>query len=341
MVTKKRSPKATTGTSGTEYPFVCASLRQGAHAFSNLKFLKKAHRNMAIQLLLDGDWAIYTAGFASQKTHYVWLPINELRAPVFGKNQTEIKAEIAADGYKIEEGHLFARTEIDPLDHILHTVKHMINAQIEKVHEKFPNEVVGVRVFVDGSGNFRDRLGTIRPYKGNRIAAKPVSMPDIKQYLLDTWDAEVVWDQESDDAMAIAQTYNHLINEKSIICAVDKDMLQVPGYHLNPNKGWKSISTREGMLRLYVQAAQGDTTDNIAGAYKVGPKAAKDAFFGMDAQVEGDLWSKLVEVYQGTIEKYGSDPYRGLDAEEAALENMRLVYLRRQENELWLPPHQR
>jgi hypothetical protein len=98
-----------------------------------------------------------------------------------------------------------------------------------------------------------------------------------------------------------------------------------------------------GLIRQYVQAAQGDSTDNIGGAYKVGPKKAQDVFFtllalGVDEQ---ELWEALVEVYAGTIEKYGVDTYLGLTAEEAALENMRLVYLRRTEGEIWVPPSER
>jgi hypothetical protein len=192
---------------------------------------------------------------------------------------------------------------------------------------------------MDGDGNFRSRLGTIVPYKGTRsVHAKPLIYNDLRQYLLDVWHAEVIHDQETDDEMAIRQTTMRRLRDKSIICAVDKDMLQVPGWHLNPNKGFKRVSNKEGEMRLYVQAAQGDSVDNIKGAFKVGPKAARAAF--SPDTPEEDKWTTLVQLYQTSIEKHGNK-YNGLTAEEAALENMRLVYLRRKPGELWLPPSER
>lgn len=290
--------------------------------------------------MLDGDWIVYTAGFAGQKTFY-------LAPQIAGVDEFESMADVKEcaklrnDG---ETGPVYARTVADPLAHVLHSAKKMIEAQVEKVKEKFNVEDVELQIFIDGSGNFRDRLGTIRPYKGNRIAAKPVYFMEIRQYLVEHWGAEVVYDQESDDEIAIWQTAANNCKDcklVSVIVAVDKDLLQVPGYHLNPNKGWKRVSEAEGLWRLYVQAATGDSTDNIGGAYKVGPAGARKVFDKLRKAPEEDLWKALVSIYEGTIEKYGEDLYGELTAEEAALENMRLVYLCRDYNETWLPPGER
>jgi hypothetical protein len=186
---------------------------------------------MSMTLLIDGDWLVYAAGFAGQKTRYF--------APQLGNdefaNMTEVKEEAKAqnDG-EPDTGPVYSRTIVDPLDHILHSAKNLLNSQIEKAREKF-GDLDDVIVYVDGDGNFRNRIATIKPYKGNRISAKPVAFTDIKDYLVDQWGARIVYDQESDDAMAIAQRNRY----DTIICSVDKDMLQVPGWHLNPNKGWK------------------------------------------------------------------------------------------------------
>jgi hypothetical protein len=289
---------------------------------------------MEIKLLIDGDWLVYAAGFAGQKTKYF--------APQLGNeefdNMTEVKNEAKAQNDGVPDtGAVYSRTIVDPLGHILHSAKNMLNGAIEKAEEKFDGHTVTPVVYVDGDGNFRNRIATIRPYKGNRVSAKPVAFVDIKDYLVDQWGAQIVYDQESDDQMAIDSG----LYEFPVICSVDKDMLQVPGWHLNPNKGWKRISGAEGLLRLYVQAAQGDATDNIGGAYKVGPKKAQAVFFPLKGTNELVLWEALVEVYDETIEKYGVDTYFGLTAEEAALENMRLVYLRRTEGEIWVPPSER
>jgi 5'-3' exonuclease len=280
-----------------------------------------------IELLLDGDWVIYTAGFAGQKTRYL---APELQREEFA-NMTEVKEEAKAqtDG-EPDTGPLYSRVIADPLDHVLHSAKMMLETQIEKTREKFDTDDVNVRVFVDGDGNFRCRRATLAPYKGNRAnASKPVYFNDIRQYLLDNWDAEVVHGIESDDAMAIAATGN----KNAIICAVDKDMLQVSAWHLNPNKGWKRVSEAEGRYRLYVQAAQGDAVDNIKGAYKVGPKAAQAAFATLKGADDPEYLERLIAVYEETVEKYGEDIYNGLSAREAALENLELVYLLRTETE--------
>ncbi len=290
-----------------------------------------------IELLLDGDWVIYTAGFAGQKTEYVTIASGKVFA-----NQTDLAKYLGFSKLaEMREADIpvFARTVCDPLDHVLHTAKNMIMTQVAETQKKFNGEDVHLTIFVDGDGNFRSRLGTIRPYKGTRAAAKPVLMPDIRQYLLDAWDAEVVFGQESDDAMAIAQTAYQAENTKSVICAVDKDMLQVPGYHRNPNKGWKKVSKAGGELFLYRQCLTGDNVDNIQGCYKCGPKAALNLL--PDHIPEEDMWKRVVDAYDFSIEKYDDSIYGGLSGEAAALENMRLVYLRRQEDELWLPPNER
>ena len=295
-----------------------------------------------IDVLIDGDWIIYAAGFAGQRTACVYAD-NENKIVIFGDNMTECKKELATyvdeDGepYEYKGTNLFKRDALDPESHFYHSAKKMIEGQCTKIAEKFNDDVTPL-VMMDGDGNFRSRLATIRPYKGQRhVHAKPLMFNSIRQYLLEAWDAEVIFDQETDDAMAIRQTQS---KEKTIIVGVDKDMLQVPGWHLNPNKGFKKISKAEGEARLYVQAAMGDAVDNIGGAKGCGPAAAKKAFAELSL-TETDKWDILESIYNVSIEKHGKDIYGGLTAVEAATENMRLVYLRRAEGELWLPPRER
>jgi hypothetical protein len=135
--------------------------------------------------------------------------------------------------------------------------------------------------------------------------------------------------------MAIRQTEAWAGKKKTIIVGVDKDMLQVQGWHLNPNKGFKQISQREGEWRLYIQAAMGDPTDNIGGCYKCGIKKAEAHI--LSAMLEVEKWRAVVNLYQQSIDQYG-DMYNGLTAEEAATENMRLVYLLRAQDEHWEKP---
>lgn len=283
-----------------------------------------------ITALIDGDWILYAAGFAGQRTEMVCPSL-------FGvekfKNITEIRE--SADDKALSPTLCYSRNVLDPEEHFYHSAKSMIENNCQKIAEKF-NDDVKPYVIIDGDGNYRSRLATIRQYKGQRgVHAKPLMFNNIRSYLLDVWDAHVVFDQESDDEMAILQTQDGELGRKSVIVSVDKDMIQVPGWHLNPNKGFKKISEREGLERLYVQAIQGDSVDNIAGAYKYGPKAARAAI--TSDMSEMDMWEKTVQCYELSIQKYGNK-YGGLSSYDAALENMRLVYLRRTRDELWTPP---
>jgi len=281
-----------------------------------------------IRALIDGDWIIYAAGFAGQRT--------ELVAPKFFrdetfKNITEMRSRVEG----VKQTDVYSRFKLDPEAHFYHSAKCMIENNCQKIAEKFNEEVEPI-VFVDGDGNFRSKLATIRPYKGQRgVHAKPLMFNDVRSYLLDAWKAHVVYDQESDDEMAICQSQYNAKGSKSVIVSVDKDMIQVPGWHLNPNKGFKNISKREGLERLYVQAIQGDPVDNIGGAYKYGAKKARAAI--NSKQNERQMWETVVDCYAKSIGDHG-DRYGGLSAKQAALENMRLVYLRREVDEIWTPP---
>lgn len=288
---------------------------------------------MTITALIDGDWILYAAGFAGQRTKHVYLDETHKRV-LYGGCLTEIKAQLPDDAFRPDWA--YKRTELDEERNFYHTAKLMIERNLAKIEEKFGERNVIPKLYIDGDGNFRSRLATIRPYKGTRaVDSKPLMYNNLRSYLLDVWDAEVVFDQEADDAMAIAQTRLKADGEKSIIVSVDKDMLQVPGWHLNPNKGFKNVSAREGLERQYVQCIQGDPVDNIGGAYKFGPKKSREVI--TSKMTERELWDATVLAYKFTVAKYG-DVYRGLLAEEAALENMRLVYLRRHVGDMWTPP---
>ena len=289
---------------------------------------------MSITALIDGDWILYAAGFAGQRKELVAVHATGHADGPF-PNITALK--VALDGTPEDTYDVFSRDLLDDERNFYHSAKMMIAGNCNKIADRFGEDVIP-RIIMDGDGNFRTRIATIRPYKGTRgVHAKPLMYNEIRQYLLDAWKAEVVYDQETDDEMAIIQTEMTAAKEKCIIVAVDKDMLQVPGWHLNPNKGFKKVSKAGGLLRLYIQAAQGDPVDNIAGAYKVGPKAARDIF--TIAEDELVMWDALVYLYQTSIYKYPDENlYNGLCAEEAALENMRLVYLRRERGETWNPP---
>lgn len=96
----------------------------------------------------------------------------------------------------------------------------------------------------DRTANFRDSVATIKPYKGNRKGIKPKWLPLIREYLMDTFKAEMVTGQEADDELGIRQT------EETMIVTIDKDLLMVPGRHYNFNTDRVWVAWNPGQLQL-------------------------------------------------------------------------------------------
>lgn len=180
------------------------------------------------------------------------------------------------------------------------------------------DEVEECEVFLSGKTNFRTEIAVTEPYKGNRKDnRKPLHHQALRDYLINEWDADVSVDEEADDTIAIRATE---LGDDAVIVSLDKDFDQVVGWHYNfAKKRLYYIEPDEGALNFYMQFLMGDRIDNIIGVKGIGcVKAAK-------------LLSDKTpyEMYQVCVEHLG---------EERALENGRLLYLRRQKGELWMPP---
>jgi hypothetical protein len=179
------------------------------------------------------------------------------------------------------------------------------------------------KLFLTGSNNFRKQIATTVPYKGNRTAPKPEHLPAVREHLVKQWGAVITEGQEADDAIAIEATTNV---GACVIISIDKDFRQVPGHHYNFVKREHFYVTPESGLRfLYMQILMGDTADNIIGISGVGPKRAEALLEGYTEEM--DMYNACVEAYDGN--------------EDRVIENAQLLYLRRKENELWLPPNKR
>jgi DNA polymerase-1 len=132
-------------------------------------------------------------------------------------------------------------------------------------------------IFLSGDTNFR--YSVYPEYKANRTQPKPRHLRDLKQYLVDKYNAEVSVDCEADDLLGIAQCSQ----QDTIICSLDKDLRMIPGQHYSfeirgNNKGtaWVrpaeivTVDPVEGLRRFYTQVLTGDATDNVKGAAGIG-----------------------------------------------------------------------
>lgn len=129
-------------------------------------------------------------------------------------------------------------------------------------------------LYLGGQDNFR--YGIYPEYKANRREQpRPTWLESCREYLVKEWKAELVNGYEVDDKLGIQQTKYDL---DSIICSIDKDLLQIPGNHYSweiaghvKGKQWvrpalrQTVSPYDGLRTFYKQLILGDLTDNIPG----------------------------------------------------------------------------
>jgi len=177
-------------------------------------------------------------------------------------------------------------------------------------------------LFLTGKTNFRNDIAVTAPYKGNRKdVKKPKHLPLLREYLQTAWGASVSDGQEADDDIATRATE---LGDESIIVSIDKDFMQVPTWHYNfVKKVKKYVTPEEGLRFFYKQILTGDNADNIKGIYRVGEVTATKML--ADAKTEEELYACCVEAMGA----------------ERVLENARLLWLRRQTNQMWEPPNEK
>ena len=180
------------------------------------------------------------------------------------------------------------------------------------------------QVYLTGRGNFRFDIAKSYEYKGNRKdGTKPIWLHDVREHMVKKWNAIVSEGEEADDLIAIEATR---YGPDTIVASIDKDMMQIPCRHYNFGRDeWYTVDDWDGLQFFYKQILTGDSADNIIGLYRVGPAKASKMLEG--CETEDDLWDAVLKAYDGDIER--------------VVENARLLWLRRREEELWQPPDHR
>jgi len=165
---------------------------------------------------------------------------------------------------------------------------------VYRVNEMIENTLAEVeaseyKLFLTSPDNFRKHV--YPEYKANRTATKPKHLQFLKDYLIESWQGQVAERMEADDYLGINQ------HESSIICSIDKDLLQVPGKHFNfVKKEFYEVDEETGFRNFYTQLLTGDTSDNIKGIAGIGPVKAKKALTGYFT--EQGMFSVVREMYQ-------------------------------------------
>lgn len=173
------------------------------------------------------------------------------------------------------------------------------------------------QVYLTGDHNFRRELDS--QYKANRPSTRPTHWEAARQFLVMEHRAMICTHWEADDELGINQDKIH---HHTVICSIDKDLLQIPGRHYNfVRKEFVTVTPFEGMKKLYLQALTGDASDNVFGIPGIGPVKANKALDGLTTEFE---------MYEKCREMYGDD--------ERLNKNLQLLYIWRQEGKRYQPP---
>lgn len=226
--------------------------------------------------IFDADVLVYSCGFAAD-----------------AQKKKEFKEQFPGQG---EEAMALWLLEQEYLPYALANTKSVI----EDVANIFSKDF---SLYLTGSGNYRERISLLLPYKGNRDPNhKPKYYRDVQQYLREQWGADVVHGREADDAIGCHQWQAWMEGrDDTVIVSIDKDLDNIPGYHYNwRKKEFYYIDLPTADRKFWTQVLTGDRTDNIGGIHGIGDaKAAK-----ILSEVPDD-WLRLHDTVLQTYEKHG------------------------------------
>lgn len=146
---------------------------------------------------------------------------------------------------------------------------------------------------------------------------------------------------EADDLIGMMVSQN----TKTIGVTIDKDLRQIPGWHWNPDKEPEPmlVDLQSADKVFYKQWLMGDSTDNIWGLWKMGPKKAEKY---LDALSPEEWNSGIMQMYLNEDwSKRPEDKTPQMSKEEFALAQARCVRILRfgdynkdtREVKLWSP----
>ena len=268
------------------------------------------------RLLIDGDIVLYRAAFAAQaRKTLVELPDGS--SHLFSRKWAA-RDWIESMGYEEDECTL-----VTVFDMKNEEESYMI---VDNIMQEIFNNLTNNHfdMYLTGKGNYREGLAVTHKYKGNRDDNdKPVFYDQVKQYLIDTYEAEVIDGMEADDKLGIEQ------GPDTCIVTIDKDLDQIEGWHYNfVHNDLYNVSPDEATRSFQIQCLVGDPTDNIFGLKGVGDKTANKILDGCHPD---DAWETILFEYE---KQFGDDAFDRL------VENARLLYILRKPGEIWEPPRE-
>lgn len=257
---------------------------------------------------VDGDILLYEIAWATQHNIY-HIYVDGIRAWI-GSDKREINRIFKGIDYSFER-YVYAQ----PLMSAINTYE----TRLKHYAKKFGTNKI--EVVLTGATNYRNEVAVSRPYKGTRVADKPINYADLKLYMIDQG-AIVTDNEEADDYLSYMTCDNYNV----VAVTTDKDAYNTPSYIYNPKKDELTYVTEEDANKnFWTQVITGDSVDNIPGLPGCGKVWAEENLEGLTTYEE--------------LEKAVAMAYavrQGVDDPEAYLtEQATLLWMRRSPGERW------
>jgi hypothetical protein len=306
--------------------------------------------HMGTVVLIDADPIIYASGFAAQKTIYEYVYLDhedQMQQNMWTDGNEALRFFREHSDYSIlnKEARIDAADPSFACQAARTTLRGILRAV--STHFAVDDRTLMVELVLSGPGNFREKIATIKPYKGDR-PPPPVHYQVVRNYLTERHGAIVVSGMEADDYVSIRSREATRDGHNVVVCTIDKDLDQVPGLHYNyQKKTMYTVNDADADLMFWTQAIAGDATDNIQGCYKVGVAKARDMLATWTEAHSEDkrgwawdkyVWRSIVQEYKINIQKYPERYPENMEPEDAAIETARLVKMLDHEDQLWTPP---
>lgn len=281
---------------------------------------------MSDTILFDYDYLLYQAACAVEERS-VTVVHKETGEEFVCKNKTEFYGR----GKKItgvlaelneKRNKEYTKEDFLIIDNIesgdISDAKMMLTTQINNIRKQL--DIKSYYGYSGSGDTFRHTLATLMPYKGNREALhKPEHLPELKEYLVQRHNCEIVTEIEADDGVSMDSHYYYKQwckkgGDKVITVSIDKDAKGCTGFLFNPNKDfepleinglgsvWRDEKIVDGFGRafFYYQLCRGDDIDNYDPAclsdMNVGDVTAINALKG--CQTDKQYWQAIVDFYK-------------------------------------------
>ena len=191
----------------------------------------------------------------------------------------------------------------------------MLDWFLQSINDKLcPSEH---KLILSGKTNFRTEVDP--NYKISRKdKPKPRYYKALREYAVEQLGAYLTVGKEADDELGILQ------NSDTCIASIDKDCLQIPGYHYRMKREWAKneliyVSEDEAWFNFFKQVAMGDSVDDIAGLRGIGEAKATKA-------LQDKTREEMLETVQAMYQKqFGDEWFSRFDV------TARLVWIQRRD----------